>query len=188
MFFIVNKTKSTIIIGDIGITLGPKQAIDLDKMMSRSKSNSSKMLKTANKKGQIDIRIKDGGKLSNIDPPKVNNSLNDFKKEIIGEIKDLLTQQITPTPKEGLNKKDLADIAQQIIQNMPKSETVIIQEKPKEIKIEEVAIDEEKLLEINARTVNKMVEGTDINEIKCKEEKKDNNILQNINELEGLIG
>ena len=69
----------------------------MKKMMSRTKSESSKMLKSANKKGHIDIRIKDGGKPSNIDPPKnVGNDLDDFKKEIIEEMKDLLTQKPEP--------------------------------------------------------------------------------------------
>ena len=47
MFFIVNKTKKTIVLGDLSITLGPKQAIDLDKIMKRHKSDDSISLKTA---------------------------------------------------------------------------------------------------------------------------------------------
>ncbi len=189
MFFIVNKTKSTIVISDIAITLGPRQAIDLDKMMSRSKSNSSKMLKAANKRGQIDIRIKDGGKTSNIDLPKVDNSLDDFKKEIIGEIKDLFTKQIPPTPKEVLNKKDLAELAQKIIQNMPKSETVFIQEKSQKIKTEEeVIIDEEILVDINARAVDDVVKDVKSNNMRHKEDTKMNDLEQNILELENLLG
>ncbi len=189
MFFIVNKTKNTIVISDIGVTLGPRQAIDLDKMMSRSKSEASHMLKAASKKGLIDIRIKDGGKTSKVKPPEQINDLDDFKKEILEEMKGLLNQTQQPTPQQGLGKEDLAAFAQQIISNIPKSETVIIQGQPKEVRMdEEVEMDEDILAKINALTVDKIVEGTDINSINYKEEKQENTILDNISELEDLIG
>jgi hypothetical protein len=190
VFFIVNKTKGTIIISDIGVTLGPRQAVDLDKMMGRSKSEASKMLKSASKKGHVDIRIKDGGKKPNIKPPEqVGGDLDDFKKEMLEEMKGLLSNQQQPTPQAGLGKEDLAAFAQQIISNIPKSETVIIQGQPKEVRTdEEVEMDEDLLAKINARTVDKIVEGTDINSINYKEEKQENTILDNISELEDLIG
>ena len=42
MFFIVNKTKQHISLPDIKISLGPRQAIDLDKIMSREESEKSR--------------------------------------------------------------------------------------------------------------------------------------------------
>jgi len=191
VFFIVNKTKGSIVISDIGVTLGPRQAVDLDKMMSRSKSESSRMLKGASKKGHIDIRIKDNGKTSKIGPAqKVNNDLDDFKKEMLEEMKGLLSQQQpAQVTHQGLGKDDLAAFAQQIISNIPKQETVIVQGEKKEVrKDEEVEMDEEVLAKINARTVDKIVEGSDEVSVNYKEEKQDNTILDNINELEKLIG
>ena len=189
MFFIVNKTKGAIVISDIGVTLGPRQAIDLDKMMNRSKSESSKMLKGASKKGHIDIRIKDDGKKFKTKPSEqVGGDLDDFKKEMIEEMKGLLSDQNQPTP-QGLGKEDLAAFAQQIISNMPKSETVIIQGQQQEVRTDEdVEMDDDLLAKINARTVDKIVEGTNINAINYKEEKQENTILDNISELEDLIG
>ena len=190
MFFIVNKTKDTISISDIGVTLGPRQAIDLDKMMNRSKSEASKMLKGASKKGHIDIRIKDEGKKSNIKlPERVDDSFDDFKKEMMEEMKGLLSNQNQPTPQQGLGKEDLAAFAQQIISNMPKSETVVMQGQPQDTRSDvDVDMDEDILAKINARTVDKIVEGTDMNTINYKEEKQENTILDNISELEDLIG
>ncbi len=190
MFFIVNKTKGTIVISDIGVTLGPRQAIDLDKIMSRSKSESSKMLKGASKKGHVDIRIKDAGKTSKTAPPqKVENDLDDFKKEMLEEMKGLLSNQQQQTPQQGLGKEDLAAFAQQIINNIPKSETVIIQGQSQEVRTDEdVEMDEEVLAKINARSVDKIVEGTDEVSVNYKEEKQDNMMLDNISELEDLIG
>jgi len=188
MFFIVNKTKEKIVISDIGVALGPRQAVDLDKMMSRSKSESSKMLKKANKKGKVDIRIKDGGKPSKIAPPSTDNGLDDFKKEMMEEMKGLLSKQAQPSSQAGIDKKDLADFAQQIIQNLPKSKTVIIQGQSQEIRTdEEVEMDENILADINARSVDKIVEGADVKSMNYKEEKQENTILDNIDELEGLL-
>lgn len=189
MFFIVNKTKSTLVISDIGITLGPRQAIDLDKMMDRSKSEASKMLKGASKKGHIDIRIKDGGKTTKIKPPEQINDLDDFKKEILEEMKSLLNQNQQPILQQGLGREDLAEFAQHIISNIPKSETVIIQGQPQDMRSDEdVEMDEEVMAKINERSVDKIVEGTKINAMKYKEEKQENTILDNISELENLIG
>lgn len=190
MFFIVNKTKGTIVISDIGVTLGPRQAVDLDKTMSRSKSESSEMLKSASKKGHIDIRIKDGGQSPKMEPSqKVGNDLDDFKKEMLEEIKGLLSQQQQPIPDKGLGKEDLVAFAQQIINNIPKPETVIIQGQPQETRTDdEVEIDEDLLVDINARAVDNIVDGSDIKSMNYKEEIQENTILDNIDELEGLIG
>lgn len=188
MFFIVNKTKNTIVISDIGVTLGPRQATDLDKSMDRSKSDSSKFLKAAIRKGEISVRIKDGVKPSNVEPAKVENGLDNFKKEMIAEMKDLLSQQSQPVAQSGLDKKDLADFAQQIIQNIPKQETVVIQGQGQEIKTEEeVEMDEGILADISARAVDQLVEGSDAKSLNYKEEKQENTILSNISELEDLF-
>ena len=190
MFFIVNKTKGTIVISDIGITLGPRQAMDLDKIMSRSKSESSKMLKSASKKGHIDIRIKDGGQSSKMEPSqKVGNDLDDFKKEMLEEIKGLLSQQQQPIPDKGLGKEDLVAFAQQIINNIPKPETVIIQGQSQEIRTDEdVDVKRGELGEMNKRVIDKIVKNVKSVDIKHNEEIQKNNLDNNINELEGLIG
>lgn len=189
MFFIVNKTKSIVSITDINITLGPRQAVDLDKLMSRDKSEASKMLKAANKKGHIDIRIKDGGKASKVSsPPKIENNFDDFKKEMLEEMKRLLSQKQQFSPQQGLCKDDLAEFANQIISNIPKSETAIIQGRSQEIRTDdEVEIDEKALGEMNKRVVNKMVENVESGELRCKEEKQENDLENNVSELEGLL-
>ena len=189
MFFIVNKTKGTIVIADIGVTLGPRQAIDLDKMMSRVKSEASKMLKTASKKGHVDIRIKDGGKVSNTKPPEqIGGDLDDFKKEMLEEMKGLLSEQNKPVP-QGVGKEDLAEFAQQIINSIPKSETVIIHGQSEDIRSDEdVEMDEEVLAKINARTVEGIVKDVKLENVKHKEHTEVSNLEQNISELENLLG
>ena len=194
MFFIVNKTKRTVIISDLGVTLGPRQAIDLDKIVKRSKSDSSQMLKLAKKKGDIEIRRKDGEKTETVVYKEKDNSLNDFKNEIIGEMKgsmrDMLAQQ-SITVQGGISEEQLEKMMQKLIKSMPKStkETVVIQQggEKTERTDEEIEIDEEKLAEINARTVDEMTKDTEVKSVHYKEEQQENTILNNINELEELL-
>jgi hypothetical protein len=194
MFFIVNKTKTTLVLSDVGVTLGPRQAIDLDKVVSRSKSESSKHLKQARKGGQIEVRMKDGEKPTS--PIKTSSeapSLDSFKQDIIdemkGSIKELSKELVVPqSDSNGINSKDLDALARRIIANMPKtSETVIIQES-KARTDEEVEVDEDKLSEISTRAVNEMVRDTEVKSINYKEEEQENTILDDAEELEDLLG
>ena len=197
MFFIVNKTKQTVIIGDLGVTLGPRQAVDLDKTVGRAKADASKSLKQAKKGGQIEVRIKDGEKppspARKAPPPEP--SLDNFKNEIIDEMKgsikalsrELVAQQPVNSG-DNISSKDLDALAKKIIKSMPiSSETIIFQEKQARTD-EEVEIDEGKLSEISARAVNEIVKDTEIKSIHYKEEKQENTILDNVDELEDLIG
>lgn len=194
MFFIVNKTKRTIIFSDLNVTLGPRQAIDLDKVVDRKKSDASKFLKSAKKKGVIEVRMKDGEKpkyLSYKSPE--GPSLDSFKNEIISEMKgtmrDLLAQQVGNV-QSTINSDDLEEMTRKIIQSIPRStETVIIKEKAQEEGDDEkVEIDEETLAKINARAVDEIVKDTKVKSIHYKEERQEDTILDNVEELENLLG
>jgi len=145
------------------------------------------MLKGASKKGDIDIRIKDGGKTSSAKPPEqIGGDLDDFKKEMLEEMKGLLSQN-QPSP-QGLGKEDLAEFAQQIIQNIPKSETVIVQNQQEVRTDEDVDVKVEELGEMNRRAIDKMVENVKSVDIKHSEDIQKNDLDNNINELENLLG
>lgn len=188
MFFIVNKTRKTITLGDLGISLGPRQAIDLDKTnIPRSKSDISQSLKNAKRNGDIEIRINDRPNSKVIPNTKIktpSDELGDMKKEIIGEMKDVM-KEFLQAQRGGVSKEDL----QELIKAMPKSsETVVYRQEGEKTRAdEEVKMDEGLLVEINARTVDNIVEGTDIKSMKYKEETQENTILNNIDELEGLL-
>ncbi len=184
MFFIVNKTKGHITLGDIGINLGPRQAIDLDKIMKRAKSDESQALKNASKRGDIDIRVKDKPKVKtipNTTPKSRSNELGNMKAEIIGEMRELLKGQ-----GGGISKEDL----QALIAAMPKSsETVIYRQEGEKIREdEEVEMDENILATINARTVDNIVKDTEIKSVHYEEKQVENTILDNVDELENLLG
>lgn len=188
MFFIVNKTKGTITLGDLGISLGPRQAIDLDRVMKRDRSEDSQSLKDAKKNGAIEVRIKDDPKSNKV--PDIKSiyqgpDLRSVKDEIIGEMKgvmkDFLKGQVG-----GVSKEDL----QALINAMPKStETVIIRQEGEKIREdEEVEMDEEILGEMNKRAVNETVKNTKIKSVHYKEKHEENTILSNADELENLLG
>ncbi len=185
MFFIVNKTKNIISLSDINISLGPRQAMDLDKIMNRSKSEGSNALKVAKRNGDIEVRIKD--KLSTIPDTQalpVQNDMGRIKEEIIGEMKDVM-QELLKNQTGGVSKADL----QELINAMPKSqETVIIRQESEKVREDEdIEVNVEDLGEINKRAVNKIVKNVESVDIKYKEEKQKNDLDNNISELEGLL-
>ena len=187
MFFIVNKTKGHVTLGDIGVTLGPRQAVDLDKIMKRGKSEESMALKAAKSRGDIEVRVKDVLKdksIPNTNQKPNSDELGDMKKEIIGEIKDTMSE-LFKGQTGGVSKADL----QELLAAMPKvQETVIYRQDQGKIREdEEVEMDEETLAKINARTVNNIVKNTEVKAVHYEEKREENTILDNIGELEDLL-
>ena len=190
MFFIVNKTKIPVSISDLNIVLGPRQAIDLDKArIPRSKSEASKSLKMAQKNGDVEVRFKDKPK-SRITPDipiKSSPDMGNMKEEIIGEMKDVM-KEFLKNQTGGVSKADL----QELINAMPKTtETVKYRQDQENIvqrEDEEVEMDEDMLAKINARTVDNIVEGTEIKAVHYEEKQEDSTILNNVDELENLLG
>jgi hypothetical protein len=194
MFFIINKTKQTVVLADLGVTLGPRQAIDLDKVVSRSKSDSSKMLKMAQKKGDIEIRSKDGEVKNAPIKKDKSNDLEAFKNEIVGEMKSSFKDAIkkqSVNVQGGVSEEQLERMMQRLIKSMPKNttETVFVQSggEKTERTDEEIEIDEDKLAEMNKRVVDKMMESVKSGDIKHNEEIQKNDLDKNITELEGLL-
>jgi hypothetical protein len=192
MFFIVNKTKQRIVLGDLGVSLGPRQAIDLDKIVKRERSEKSGHLILAKNKGEIEIRIKDSDakKVIPNTPTDSNADLNKMKDDIVSELRgsiQQLAQQISAS-KPGssnvvLSDEDVRNLTQQIMDKIPserKSDSDTLKE-------EDIEMDGNVVSDINARAVNKMVKNTDISGIKYKEEKLDSKILGDMKELEKLL-
>lgn len=186
MFFIVNKRKKHITLGDISITLGPRQAIDLDRVMERSKSEKSKHLKSAQLNGDIEIRIKDKEQ-KNIIPDIVKSNKNDhdleqFKDEILREMRGMLSNLTINDKGTSISREELLEILQSSVRSNPTEHSNIIS------KEDDVLVSDDLLSKINARTVDKMLENTSSNSFNYKEEKQENTILNNIDELENLLG
>ncbi len=192
MYFVINKTKKHITFQDISISLGPRQCIDLQRIMKKEKYENSRHLRIAQGNGDIEIRIsrKESKKQqqnvikkddSAVDIEKMKN---DIIKEMKNEFKNIGKKE------DSLSKKDLIEVMTEVIKNLPKEKITVIREKGRETEFddEKVEIDEELLGEINKRVVEKMVKNVKSEEIKYKEEKQKSDIEDSVSELEDLLG
>ena len=193
MYFVINKTKKHITIGDIGINLGPRMCIDLERVLKKEKYENSRHLRIAQGNGDIEIRIskKESKKQENVVKKDDSIDMEKIKNDIIKEMKKEFKNINVGKKEDSLSKKDLIEVITEVMKNLPKEKiTTVIREKGKEKEFddEKVEINEELLGEINKRVVDKMVKNVKSEEIKYKEEKQKDDIEENISELEQLLG
>ena len=191
MFFIVNKTKTEVIISDLSVSMGPRQALDLDKFIDRKKSERSRDLSTAIKKGIISVRQKTNEESSlvikQIKEEMNPREMDKFKKDINDEIKN----QFSSLKKDLLNANnsnssnvDNSELLKQLanlIKNSKNSDTIVKSED------EEVLIDGDVLSSIHAKTVDRQIKDTKISNVNYEEKEVQNDIDENIDELEKLL-
>lgn len=191
MFFIINKTKTEVIISDLKISLGPRQALDLDKFLDRKKSERSNDLSTAIKKGIISVRQKTNEESSlvikQIKEEMNPREMDKFKKDINDEIKN----QFSSLKEDLLNAKgfnnsnvdnsELLEKLADLIKNSKNSDAIVKSEE------EEVLIDEDVLSSIHAKTVDRQIKDTKISNIEYEEKEVKNDIDENVDELEKLL-
>lgn len=186
MFFIVNKTKKHITLPDIKISLGPRQAIDLDKIMNRREVDSSRSLKAAVSKGDIEIRIKNGEKKEDsYISKKEEDGYRDMNK-LMDEIKDIKKKLSSTEKNPGISKEEIIDAMRQIIGEIPSREIIVSKE---QINSDEelVEMNGEIVADINARSINRMVQNTQVESIEYQKKNQENDLLDKIDELEGLL-
>ena len=191
MFFIVNKTKTEVIISDLSVSMGPRQALDLDKFLDRKKSERSNDLSTAIKKGIISVRQKTNEESSlvikQIKEEMNPREMDKFKKDINDEIKN----QFSSLKEDLLNAKgfnnsnvdnsELLEKLADLIKNSKNSDAIVKSEE------EEVLIDEDVLSSIHAKTVDRQIKDTKISNIEYEEKEVKNDIDENVDELEKLL-
>jgi len=191
VFFIINKTKTEVIISDLKISLGPRQALDLDKFLDRKKSERSNDLSTAIKKGIISVRQKTNEESSlvikQIKEEMNPREMDKFKKDINDEIKN----QFSSLKEDLLNAKgfnnsnvdnsELLEKLADLIKNSKNSDAIVKSEE------EEVLIDEDVLSSIHAKTVDRQIKDTKISNIEYEEKEVKNDIDENVDELENLL-
>ena len=195
MFFIINKTKRNIIISDIKVSLGPRQAIDLDKMIDRDISDKSKDLKKAVNGGTISIKRKDGTPKIKQKEKKQSTDLDDLKKDLVKEIREgikeaskTLAKELS-VPSQNITTDDLTKVMKEVMLSMPQSSNSIIM-KEVERKMgrdEDVQLSDDILADIHARAVNEMVKEAKSGNVNYREEKVEESIDNNVSELEGLL-
>lgn len=195
MFFIVNKTKKTVHLSDLKITLGPRQAIDLDEFVDRRLSEASKSLRAAKSQGEIEIRVKDNILAQNEEKSQPlredGDDIGELKRMISdmkGVVEALVSKKESISPVSGsvVSQEDLEKIAKTIISHLPEiKETVKKDGVSSEDKVD---MDEDLLSTINARVIDRMVKNAEVKSVHYKEDEAENTILNNVNELENLFG
>lgn len=182
MFFIVNKSNTRIIIGDLNITLGPRQAIDLDQRLSREKTERSKHLQGLVRSGVIEIKSKDEPKIKIQEKPQENKSedLKQFKDEIISAVsKEISKIKDVKEDKGNGDISALTDLIKEFKNSLPQKE---------QKELEEELLDNDVLVDIHSRTIDKKLENfKETKDITYKKEKSNNDIDSNIDELENLL-
>ena len=196
MFFIVNKTTQPLVIADIKLSLGPRQAIDLDRIMGREKSESSKDLLLGVREGKISVKRKDEvGKVIINTVKESNVDIEKIKRELLAEMKSgfkELKEEMKPTT-GGVSIEEITKVMREIVASMPQaSETTIIREVGEAIKKSsgsDIPLDPLLLSEIHKKAVNRMMKDSKVGRIDLKEEKTDVDDLDSkIDELDGLLG
>lgn len=180
MLFIVNKTQKTVIISDLNIPLGPRQAIDLDKHVGRDRAEKSKDLIRLIHDKLIEVKIKDN--ISALIPtPEIKQPVQPVQTIDVDKLKQDITKEIIDSFKSVAN-----EIKEHVSQN--KSVTVVQGAKEEIItQNDDMKIADEVLANIHAKAMDKIVKDTS-GTINYSEEKQTvNDISKNISELENLI-
>lgn len=194
MFFIVNTTKQSLSISDLKLILGPRQGIDLDVKYSREESEKSKGVKTLISKGLISVKNKTEAVVESRFVQEVHNH-NEFdvekmKADIMSGLKEVIAesipiQQPQPVPATQPNI-DIAELAKMIASMIPQGQNSQVVNNTR--RDEEVKVNEGVLADIHSRTVSKIVEGVESGDINCESSTTKNDIDDNIDELENLLG
>jgi hypothetical protein len=200
MFFIVNTTKQSLSISDLKLILGPRQGIDLDVKHIREVSEKSKGLKSLISKGLITVKNKTEPEVKSHFVQEVHNHNSNFdaekmKADIMNGLKDVIAESLPqqlqqpqqPQQSAPQPNIDMKALAKMIASMMPQGQPVI----QKEIFVpqdEEVKVDEGVLADIHSRAASKIVKGAESGEANFNIEKTNNDIDDNIDELENLLG
>jgi len=188
LYLIANVSNNEIVIEDLGITLFPKQAIDLHKISTKvSPENSSNLKQAIQKKAIKVLMIKDEinkNLIVEAAPTGVN------KDEMMNELKSFLKEEIS---------KNLQNISQPQTDNSEKFDKLIkmmegmsnnsgknknIPEKEVE---ETVEVDEAKIANIHTRAMQKITQNAQGSISYSEEKVTDNNLNDDLSKLENLL-
>lgn len=181
MFFIVNKSRNELTIGDLNLSLGPNQAVDLDKIYSRSKSENSENLHNSIKRGLIQVKQKTETRHAKKEKPKEEKSfdIESFKEDIKKEIRNELKNIPTSSNLEILQAiEKIKDAVSQGNISYNKSDTKQV--------YNDDNLDENHILEIHTRAANKIAKDTE-SRVSYEEEDLSDDIDSAADELDGLL-
>jgi len=190
MYLIVNISKKNICISDINISLQPKQAIDLDKVVAKEKSRGSANLKQCISSHFIKVLQQDKEKVQIVEKikqieNKAENKMNDEQlRSLKEEIKKEISSNLSKVVSSDSGSKEVLDKINDLMLLMTQG----VQSKDLAIKdiLKDTGLDYNVLSEIHAKAVKNLTKTAEAN-VKYSEEKVENSAESRASELEDLI-
>lgn len=192
MYFVVNISNPPreVTIGDLGICIGPRKTIDLDKIKQSHEIDGSEDLRMAIKLRLVQVR--QSIKSKKIEP-KIEKSfkqgLNDKDLQKIKEaVKEEIARSSTPPQPQAELLSVLQKLSQIIEQQKDRPIQVIQTIQEVQEAIEDDNISEEKLAEIHSRAIKTITDNAESHVNYQKTEKTNISIDEKADELDKLLG
>ena len=188
MYLIANATSSFVELADLGISLKPKQAMDLHVMGMKGKAEKSDHLNRAIKNGWVKVLKKDKPPAKEVVTERITERVvekSDInKEEMLGSIRQIIQEEIKNIKIDSSNKipDNLIETLSELIKNGN-----IRQESNGELTYENDGVDIKKFQEIHTKVVEKVMKGATSSVNYNEETVKDSSMKDNIAELEDLI-
>jgi len=181
MYILKNDSKKNVLILDLGIIFYPGEVKDLDLHFDRNQLENSKYLKSAIN-GEEKLLIV-------LQKDEVINNVN-IDKLVEEKLKQINQSNQNQQSMEEVNKK--IDILLNVISDLKNNpiQQTIIQNAPnesiKEEKIVDNNINDEQIIDIHSRAVKRITKDVS-GSVSSEETKKDSNLDNKIDELEGFL-
>ena len=184
MYLVLNTTRKLLIIDDLGIELSKHQMLDLDKIELKIKIEESKQLNQLIKTGIVKVMNSDRNPTSDstsIAPDESQKPAMDKD-----EMRKLIKEELAGVKSQPVeNNQDAVLGMMKEMMNMMKNGVVTSGEISAD---EDIEIDDDTLMEIHAKTMKKISEGSKASVNYNKKEVNGNKIQKGVDDLEGLIG
>ncbi len=189
MYYIVNRRKSKIAFGDLNFVLGPKKAIDLDKVRSRDKINASQELKAAIRSGLIQLR-RDSERKPKTVVSKIKVSYGDDIDEIKKVVREEIKSEFKDHKPASQDNEELISVLKKLTTLMNRADQPMSFAQAASdagVVIDESDLDEETLTAIHAKHVKRVTKDT-IGKVYYDEKSVEDSLADRAKELDDLIG
>lgn len=198
MYVIKNITSQEISIPELRVTLSPDEKIDLDMVSSRFYIDQSSLLRSLFRANKLKCIIKDNGQgaleiatKERVAPQQASPIPNKDQHDVLDAVKKLEDKIYKKLDEKVQNSQPVIDVnalnqvlqsLQTIVNNTTNSQVAAPQVNQKESD----NIDHNKMIDIQKRTVNRLVNKAE-SHVKHDEQTTDKDVSKNIKELEGLL-
>jgi phosphopentomutase len=189
MYFVINISNPprVVVISDLGLTLGPRKSVDLEKTKGLRDIEKSQDLRTAVKHRLVQVRQSVKAKKE----PKVKEIIKEtgLNDKDIGKIRDIIKEEVGKSS-HTQSQPELLQVLQQLTKTLEsqKDRPVLVQTLDKSGVTDE-QISDEKLAEIHARAVKHLASGAEAHvNYQQRNEDTGSSIDEKADELDKLLG